>query len=650
MVTTVSSPSRARSLALPLLAVAAVVALYAPAISAPFEYDDKVEILANRVLRDPQRFWAFWDYNPFRVLLMYSFALDQQLFGFRVEGYRAVNIAVHALNSVLLWALTRRLAPRLVGEPHGAWLPALATLTFAVHPLAIESVTYISGRSSALATSFALVSLLAWTVLARRLDEPIVGPAVRAHVSRLNAAAGVGALCLALSLPAVSWARGADWPLSRALALGGGVTVALAALAAALLAGWWRSTRPPPLPQRGPAWAAVAAWVTSLLAFALGALTKEVVASLPTLLLLLDLALRGEGWRATWAALRHRLVPFFAIPLLLLLGRLASYGAASSPDSLRPLPVHWLTQVEVLGQYARLWLVPWPLSIYHDYPEVLPPGSAATWALALLWLALVVVALRTLRRVPAVALGIGWVAASLSPTLLIPLKETMVEHRTYLPTLGVALIVGQVAVWTRRRLPAPAATALALAWLALLGGLHLRYNRLWSDEEALWLHAAEVNPASSDVWRYIGDLRAQQGHLTTAEGAFRRAIEADPDNAEALNKLGRLRAMHGDLQGAEKLFEAAVEHQPCLTAALNNLALARLKRHDVDGAIGLYQRSVRCDDEQNPIAHRGLGDIYAHQRHNPDRAITHYGRALEQVDPLSPEAAHLKRVIEGLSF
>ena len=57
-------------------------------------------------------------------------------------GFHVVNIALHALNAVLLFFIGRR----LFGEK-----PALvAALLFALHPMQTEAVTYISGRSSSL--------------------------------------------------------------------------------------------------------------------------------------------------------------------------------------------------------------------------------------------------------------------------------------------------------------------------------------------------------------------------------------------------------------------------------------------------------------------------------------------------------------------
>ena len=83
--------------------------LYLPFLGVPFEYDDKVEILANQVIREPGNITELLRYNPFRLLLLWSFAADLWAWGARPEGYRALNILIHMANSLMVMTLLRRL-------------------------------------------------------------------------------------------------------------------------------------------------------------------------------------------------------------------------------------------------------------------------------------------------------------------------------------------------------------------------------------------------------------------------------------------------------------------------------------------------------------------------------------------------------------
>lgn len=144
--------------AVPLL-VTAVLLAYANAFGAAWQFDDFAAILANPAT---QSLAGWWQALPgIRPLLKLSHALSHQLGGGVVAAH-AVNIAVHALNTCLLWALWRRWLPALTpGMVRTDLAALLAALLFALHPAATEAVTYASGRSISLAASFGLAALLA---------------------------------------------------------------------------------------------------------------------------------------------------------------------------------------------------------------------------------------------------------------------------------------------------------------------------------------------------------------------------------------------------------------------------------------------------------------------------------------------------------
>jgi hypothetical protein len=142
--------NRVRRLAPFALIVAAVTAAYANALHASFQFDDW-----NVIVDEPRvhGLAAWWQSMPgIRPLLKLSYALNYAIAA-GPAGYRAVNVAIHAANACLIFALlAKRSAP----------FAALATaLIFALHPVQTEAVTYVMGRSSSLSTLFVLASLLA---------------------------------------------------------------------------------------------------------------------------------------------------------------------------------------------------------------------------------------------------------------------------------------------------------------------------------------------------------------------------------------------------------------------------------------------------------------------------------------------------------
>ncbi|HEU4385779.1 MAG TPA: hypothetical protein VFR85_20000, partial [Anaeromyxobacteraceae bacterium] len=113
--------------------------------------------------------------GPYRPVTTLSYALNYAVHGRWTPGFHAVNVALHALSSVLLWALARRLAREaLPGRADGAAL--LAGLLFALHPAHVEAVATIFGRTEPLSAAFTLGALLlalGWREAAWRLPAAV---------------------------------------------------------------------------------------------------------------------------------------------------------------------------------------------------------------------------------------------------------------------------------------------------------------------------------------------------------------------------------------------------------------------------------------------------------------------------------------------
>ncbi len=122
-----------------------------PSLGASFQFDDW-----NVIVGDPRvhSVAAWWDSMPgMRPLLKLSYALNYE-FGDAPAGFRAVNLLLHACNALLLY--------RLLAMFGCGAAAALTAAIFMLHPAQTETITYICGRSGALAASFALLSLLLW--------------------------------------------------------------------------------------------------------------------------------------------------------------------------------------------------------------------------------------------------------------------------------------------------------------------------------------------------------------------------------------------------------------------------------------------------------------------------------------------------------
>lgn len=282
----------------PIVLAALVVltlAAHAPALDADFvRYDDTSYVQGNPHVSSGLRLenvrWALTGYElaNWHPLTWISHMLDVELFGFEPRGHHAVNLALHALNVMLLFLVLRALT--------GDALPSLVVAAiFAVHPANVESVAWIAQRKTLLSTLFALLSIAAYTRYAR-------GGGLRPYATSL--------LCLALSLASkpmlVTLPFGLllldYWPLRRsAFEAAPGRSTTLATLAR----GCWRL-----LPEKLPFLALCA--MTSLVTLDAQQMAMSPIDAYPVPARLSNVAISYVRYLATFVA-PHRLAVFYPL-------------------------------------------------------------------------------------------------------------------------------------------------------------------------------------------------------------------------------------------------------------------------------------------------------------------------------------------------
>jgi tetratricopeptide (TPR) repeat protein len=139
-----------------LIVLATLIAYYG-IWDAGYIWDDEDYVTQNPLLRLPDGLWRIW-FSPSELPQYYplvhtTFWVEHQLWGLQAAGYHLVNVALHALNAVLFLGILRRL------EVPGA---LFAALLFALHPVHVESVAWITERKNVLSGTFYLLSLGAW--------------------------------------------------------------------------------------------------------------------------------------------------------------------------------------------------------------------------------------------------------------------------------------------------------------------------------------------------------------------------------------------------------------------------------------------------------------------------------------------------------
>lgn len=139
-----------------LAIIAACFIAYSPSIRGGWLWDDEVLVYGNKLILADDGVGKFWfstqspDYFPLTYTNLW---LEYRLWGNDPAGYHVTNICLHALSAVLVWLVFRSLK-----VPAG-WF---AAMIFAVHPVTVASVSWISERKNTLSMLFFLLSVLAY--------------------------------------------------------------------------------------------------------------------------------------------------------------------------------------------------------------------------------------------------------------------------------------------------------------------------------------------------------------------------------------------------------------------------------------------------------------------------------------------------------
>jgi protein O-mannosyl-transferase len=141
------------------------------------------------------------NYHP---LTMLSFAIDYQRFGLHPSGYHVTSIIIHILDAILLFYLCFRLSGKVV-------IGAIAALLFAIHPMHVESVAWISGRKDVLYVFWYLAALIAYLNYAQHENGKIKFALLTAIFFIFSLLSKPMAVTLPVSLLLIDYLKGRKW-------------------------------------------------------------------------------------------------------------------------------------------------------------------------------------------------------------------------------------------------------------------------------------------------------------------------------------------------------------------------------------------------------------------------------------------------------
>jgi tetratricopeptide (TPR) repeat protein len=590
--------------------VALVLIAYGPLWRAGFIWDDDSMLTANPLIRARDGLYQFWftrnslDYWPVTSTTLW---IEWRLWGLNPLGYHLTNLALHLGEVMLLGSVLRRL------RVPGAWL---AALLFAVHPVNVESVTWIAERKNLMAMLFYLLAIF-WFLkagIAAPYAEASADASIRPHAP-FNRWYGLSLAAFILAM------------LSKG-------SVATLPLVLVGIIAWHRRPTFSDLLRLLPFFivagvlAAVDVW------FQRHGM-PEVIRSAGFIERLL-----GAG-AVIWFYLSKSLWPahlIFVYPQWRI--QAASFA-------------WWLPLLGALGFTALLcWLA------RRERLRAAGPTAgrlpAANWGRASLF-------------------AWGYFCVSLVPVLgftdVYFMKFSLVaDHYAHVALIGLAAWVGFVAHSVYRRAAAGvrlSGAVLVTIAVCLLTDLSWRQNRMYRDNLLLYRTILALNP---DCWlahSNLGELLSKTpNHGPEALAEYEAALRINPDYADAHNNLGlELAGIPGREPEAISHYEQALRIKPNFALAHNNLAneLAKLPGR-LPEAISHYEQALRIKPDFAE-AHNNLGGALAKLpgrlpeavehyeealRINPDYAAAHYnlGVALMQVPGREAEAlAHFEQAL-----
>lgn len=378
-------------------AIAAII--YSNSFDCSFHFDDQHAIVENYAIHRFDLKEIFSSSN--RPVLDTTLAVNYYFGKLNVFGYHLVNLLLHISNGIMLYFILFQTANlSSLKEKYGqrAYRIALyASMIFIAHPIQTQAVTYIISRSSVLATTFYLLSLLLF-IKAFAPRSPL-----HAHGSTLHAPGS--------TLMAPSFTLSA-------------ICSKLFALRSLLLAG-------------------------AFFASCLGMGTKQIAATLPLTLLIYDfyfisdanLKMLKEHYKVHIAMFSTMAVTIYLSASGL--QKFVSFDYAKGvqmpfSESVTSFQ-YFMTQLHVIPYYIKLLFVPTNLNLDYDWP-ITRSIDLPTVMFFILLVAIVVFAVWVYRRARLLSFGIIWFFVTLSVTSsFVVIYDVIFEHRLYLPSIGFAI-------------------------------------------------------------------------------------------------------------------------------------------------------------------------------------------------------------------
>lgn len=546
-----------------LLLVLSIVVIYSNTLAVPFLFDDEPNITSNEAITG---FKAFLDASSLnnmavndgvkeffytRYIGYLTFALNYKFHGLNVTGYHIFNIAIHIINSLLVYwfaILTFRTPyfKSLQNYNNTNLIAFFSALIFAVHPIQTQAVTYIVQRFASLATLFYLFSLVFY-IKSRLLQQPAVCGQKSSKKQGLESILWYlfSIFCAVLSMGTKE------------------ISFTLPVMI-----------------------------VIYEVMFFEGDVRKRLIYLIPILLTLAIIPLTLIGAKGI----------LVGINIMDESMRIVSSEIISRQD-------YFFTQLRVIVTYLRLLFFPVNQNLDHDYPvyhSFIDPPVFLSFLFLLSILIFGIYLIYQSRKsenasyLRLISFGILWFFITVSvESSIIPRPEIIFEHRIYLSSVGFIIAVitffildkeffGKRIQWMRKVM----LTVFVAVVLAFSSATYAR-NMVWQSEIALWKDAVKKSPQKARPHNNLGFAYKEKDFFDEAIREYLTAVKLKRDFVDAYNNLGVAYREKGVLDKAETAFQESIRLNNLYVRPHYNLGVVYEKQGRYDMAIREYRIAIQ---------------------------------------------------------
>ncbi|HEV2045513.1 MAG TPA: tetratricopeptide repeat protein [Chthoniobacterales bacterium] len=569
-------PPAYRTWGFSLLLVALTAIAYMPAWSGKPIWNDDAHITTAELhsLHGLGQIWgkpgATRQYYP---IVHSLFWIEHRLWGDSVLPYHLVNILLHGISAIVLWRILRQL------NVPGAWL---AAALFALHPVQVESVAWISELKNTLSGAFFLFSALIYLNFDETRKRVVYAAALALFLLGLMCKTAIAPLP-AIILVVLWWKRGRISWKNDVLPL---VPFFVIGIGAGLLTAWVERSF----------------IVAQGASFNLSILQRCLIAGRDFWFYLFNLVWPQKlifiypRWDVNAAARWQYLFPAAALLLLALLWKVRARWRG-------PLAAALVFLGMLFPALGFLDVYPFVYSFVADHFQYLACIGPLTLAAAGITIGL-----------DSFTGGKVFLHQALCTLLLLTLGVlTWRQSRQYsdIETLWRTTLARDSNCWMAH---------------SNLGSLLLKRGNVDEGIEH-FEKVLQIRPTNGKGYSDLGNALLQKGSLNRAMAQFQTAVMISPDDADTQNNLGGALLQQGQLDEAITYFEKALKIRPAHVLAHSNLGDALLQQGDIDAAIAQYQKTLELPFE-HAESHYNIGRALR-QNGQVDEAIAEYRTALE---------------------